>query len=325
MKKSFIQFIHKPKLVAVVAIVIAIAIGIFGYMQIHRAPTYTFVTAGPGTITNDGSTVRNLTLGFLAGGRISSVSVKTGDAVKQGQVLATLDAGNAQGALTQAKAAYEAAQANYQKVVNGATGSAIDVAKAAVNTAQVNLDQTTKQQALLVANAQSALLNSTVVAKSTNESSLTPPTISGVYSDTTQGVLTLSVIQGGATGGYVNITGLATGIANMNTTTAQPLGTTGLSILFPSVSPYIGSTWEIDIPNTTAPNYLANYNAYQSSLTTQAQVVASAQAVLDQAKAALTQVVTAARPEDVATAQAQVDARSDRASSVQFEAANDDE
>jgi HlyD family secretion protein len=309
MKNSFIQFIHQPHKVAVLAIIIALAVGIFGYMRIHRVPSYTFVTAGPGTISNGGgSTVRNLTLGFLAGGRIASVAVKTGDTVQAGEVLATLDAGNAQGALAQAKAAYESAQANYQKVVNGATGTAIDVAKAAVNTAQVNLDQVTKQQASLVANAQRSLLNSTVIAKATNSSSLTPPTISGTYTASAQGTITISITQGGITGAYFTMTGIATGTGDVNTTVAQPLGTTGLSILFPSVAQYAGSTWEIDIPNTNASNYLANYNAYQSALTTQTQAVASAQATLDQAQAALTQLVTAARPEDVATAQAQVDA-----------------
>ena len=308
MKNSFVRFIHQPKLVAIVAIVIAVIIGIFGYLHIHRAPSYTFVTAGPGTITSaNANNASDLMLGFLTGGRIASVSVKAGDSVREGEVLATVDAGTAAGAVTQAKAAYEAAQANYQKVVNGATGTAIDVAKAAVNTAQVNLDQTTKQQALIVANAQSALLNSTIVAKATNETTLTAPTISGTYSDDAQGVIMISILQGGTNGAYFNLSGIASGTGDVSATVAQPLGTTGLSILFPSVSPYVGSTWEIDIPNTNAPNYLANYNTYQSALTTQTQTIATAQAALDQANASLTQLAAAARPEDIAAAQAQED------------------
>ena len=309
MKQSFITFFHKPKQVAITSLVIAVIVGIAGYIYIHRAPSYQFATVGPGVISNENSStgsVRNLTLGFLAGGRIQSVSVKVGDTVKKGDVLATLDAGNAQGAVTQAKAVYESAQANYQKVINGATGAAIDVAKAAVNTAQVNLDQVTKQQATLVSNAKRNLLNSSIVAKPTTDISLVPPTISGAYTGDAEGTITLLIYSTGANGTFT-MTGLVNGTGNLSTTSPQPIGDTGLSIQFPSINQYSGTTWQITLPNTTAPNYLANYNAYQSALQTQTQAVASAQAVLDQANASLAQTVTTARPEDVAAAQAQVD------------------
>ena len=51
---------------------------------------------------------------------------------------------------------------------------------------------------------------------------------------------------------------------------------------------------------------MANYNAYQTALQTKTQAISNAQASLDQANASLTALVTAARPEDVATAEAQV-------------------
>ena len=309
MKQSFITFIHKPKQVITVSLVLALAIGIFGYVRIHQAPTYQFVTAGPGTIQgSDATTVRNLSLGFLTGGRIKTVAVKVGDSVTAGEVLSTIDAGNALGAVAQAKAAYETAQANQQKVINGATGATIDVAKAAVNTAQVNLDQATKQQTLLVANAKRTYLNSTITAKSTSPTTLTPPTITGTYTGDAEGSILLTVDQGGSTsGGYFSLSGLVTATGDISTTNAQPLSTTGLSIQFPTLSPYVGSIWEIDVPNTNAPNYLANNNAYQTALATHDQVVDGAQATLDAAKTALTATVTAARPEDIASAQAQVD------------------
>ena len=47
-------------------------------------------------------------------------------------------------------------------------------------------------------------------------------------------------------------------------------------------------------------------NAYQSALQTKNQLVSNAQAVLDQANSSLNALVSAARPEDVAVAQAQV-------------------
>jgi multidrug efflux pump subunit AcrA (membrane-fusion protein) len=172
MKQKIISFFQKPVQVTIASVVIALVIGVAGYMRIHTTPAYQFVKAAPGTILGS-NTSGNLTLGFLAGGRIKTVAVKTGDTVKAGDILATLDAGNASGALTQAKAAYATAQANYQKVISGATGSTIDVAKAAVNTAQVNFDQVTKQQQLAVANANRTLLNSTLAAQPTGTNSTT--------------------------------------------------------------------------------------------------------------------------------------------------------
>ena len=52
---------------------------------------------------------------------------------------------------------------------------------------------------------------------------------------------------------------------------------------------------------------MANYNAYQVAQGTKNQAIANAQATLDQANTSLTALVAAARPEDVATAQAQMD------------------
>ena len=83
----------------------------------------------------------------IAAASASVTGSSSGDAVKAGQVLAALDSENTLGALTEAKAAYQNAQANYDKIINGATGTAIDVGKAAVNTAQVNLDGITKSAA----------------------------------------------------------------------------------------------------------------------------------------------------------------------------------
>ena len=306
MKKFLTSFIHSPSKVIVTCLVIAIAVGTYGYMRINKKEGYTFVTATSGVISNTSSTgTRDISLGFLTGGRISSVEVATGDTVKKGQQLATLDAGNTLGSLTQAKAAYAQAQANYAKVVNGATGPTIDVARAQVNTAEVNLSEGTKQQAILVANAERNLLNSTPVAESTAENTTTTPTISGTYTGIKEGTITITTHPSGD-GGYFSLSGLTTlDTGKISSVDTQPLGDTGLSILFPATfTP--GSVWTVTLPNTKAPNYLANYNAYQQALQTQTQTLATLQAQVDQAQAALTALVTSARPEDVASAQAQV-------------------
>jgi multidrug efflux pump subunit AcrA (membrane-fusion protein) len=312
MKKSLTAFFNKPYAVAVVSVIIAAVVGIFGYSQIHKAPVYAYATANAGVINQVGAgasqSESDLTLGFVTGGRIGSVNVKEGDTVKKGEILASLDAQNIRGSLTQAQAAYAAAEANYQKIINGATGSAIDVAKAALNTAQVNLDQATATQATLVTNAHRTLLNSTFSAQPTTDSNtLTPPTISGTYTGDQEGTITITAHSSGNTG-YVTFTGLVSGTANMSSTTPQQVGTTGLSILFPTNQTYNSdSSWTVAVPNTLAANYLSNSNAYQQALQTQSQVLAQDQAAVDQAQATLTALVTTARPEDVAAAKAQVD------------------
>jgi multidrug efflux pump subunit AcrA (membrane-fusion protein) len=307
MNKHIKTLHHHPRRVIAISLVIALAIGAYGYSKINQKPAHPF-TENTTTNVPDTTTNQNLTLGFLSVGRIKTVSVKAGDVVKKGQILATLDAGNVVGALTEAKAAYAVAESNYQKVINGATSAAIDVAKAQVNTAQVNLSGITKQQNVLVGSAHLNLLNSTLIAKSQADSNTTlpAPIISGTYTKNIEGTIIISIIQDG-TGGYFNISGLVTGTGTTSTTTPQSILDTGMSIEFPTGSSYAGTTWQISIPNTNAPNYLANYNAYQSALENQNQAINSAQAMLDQANASLTALATAARPEDVRVAQAQVD------------------
>ena len=296
---------HHPKRVIIISLIIAGAIGFWGYLKINQKISSPEIAPDLSITNNNSSAMHNLSLGFLASGRIKSVSVKAGDRVKSGQVLATLDAGNTEGALAQAQAAYETAEANYQKIISGATGTAIDVAKAAVNTAQVNLDGLTKQQNLLVANAYTNLLNSTLVANIEGDSSLVSPFITGTYAKGVEGNITFTVSQAGDNG-YITFGGIESGTTSVSTTNQEPIGDTGLYIKFPSVSPYVGTTWKIEIPNKTAPNYLSNVNAYQSAQETESQTISNAQATLDQANASLTMLITAARPEDVSVAQAQV-------------------
>lgn len=297
---------HHPKRVIVISLIVALALGTFGYIQINKKPAGLTAEDQNANLGTEQSENNILSLGFLAGGRIKTVSVKAGDTVKAGQVLAALDSENTLGALAQTKAALEAAQANYKKIINGATGAAIDVAKAAVNTAQVNLDGVSKQQNILVSNAHANLLNSTLTANLLNsDNPMTPPSISGTYAKDAEGVITFSINQAGS-GGYATFSGLVNSTTAASTTTPEPIGDSGLYIEFNSIAPYIGTTWQINIPNKSAPNYLANYNAYQSALQNQNQMVGNAQATLDQANASLAALAAAARPEDVAVAQAAV-------------------
>ena len=311
MKQKLIHFFNQPKKVFWTTTLVAVVVGFVGALLINRAPTYEFVTAGPATINTTDSTnqVRDLTLSFLASGRVKTVAVKAGDKVAKGDVLATLDAGTVGGALTQARAAYASAQAAYTKIINGATGTTVDVAKASVATASTNLDSTKKQQDTIVANAYTTLLNSTPqpISSDTN-ASLATPTITGSYTLNKEGTVTITAHYYSNDNATFVVSGLTSGLGKINTTSPQPIADTGLFITFPStISSYPSFVWTIDLPNKKAPNYIANYNTYQLALQTRNQLVSAAQSSLDQANASLEALVATARPEDVAAAKAQVD------------------
>jgi HlyD family secretion protein len=298
---------HHPKRVIVISLIIALIVGIFGYVEINKKTPAPIINNNSSMTEGTSSSLpQDLTLGFLASGRIKSVSVKAGDKVSKGQILATLDAGNTEGALTQAEAAYEMAKANYEKIINGATGATIDVAKTAVNTAKVNLEETAEQNTL-VANAKNTLLNSTPMALVIGDNSgYDAPTVSGTYTCDQEGTYDLKTYYS-TSGISVSYTGLEQG-SFLLTDVPRPMGKCGLFLSFDKTkSLQAGIEYNVNIPNKNAPNYNANQNAYQLALTTKEQTINGAQAVLDQANASLTALVTAARPEDVATAQAQMD------------------
>ncbi|HEV7701993.1 MAG TPA: biotin/lipoyl-binding protein [Candidatus Paceibacterota bacterium] len=307
MKEHIISLPHHPKRVIILSLIIALVLGAFGYWYIAKSRSFSTEknTFTDSNISID-SSPRNLTLGFLASGRIKSVSVKAGDTVKKDQVLATLDAGNVLGALEQAQAAYKGAQANYEKVINGATGPTIDVAKVAANNAKINLEHVTGQQNTLVANAERKLYSDNLIAEpDSKEQGGENPVISGDYNSTLQGDYSLAFKN-------INFSELKYGGLEKGTTEfstlPKPLGTRGLLVAFPNGSSghSISDSWTIHIPNKSGTNYTTNLNAYDSAIQNKNQAIASAQAALDQANASLASIVTAARPEDVATAQAQV-------------------
>jgi multidrug resistance efflux pump len=300
--KNFLKtFIHQPKKVITVCLVLAVIIGTFGYINIHKIPADKFTE-------NSGiSDVKNVSLSFPTDGKVKSILVKTGDNVKKGQLLATIEADKKDGSFTQAEALYETANANYQKVINGATGASVDFAKSVVNTAQVNLNEVTKQQQTIVDNAHRTLLNSTLEVKSVgNYDAYDAPVVSGTYECGEEGTYDIKTYS--STGGMsVNYSGIESG-SLLLTDLPRAMGKCGLYLSFSKTKDiYSNIDFKIEIPNKSAGNYNVNNNAYQLALQNKEQVIASAKAALDQANASLNVVVTNARPEDVMAAKAQVE------------------
>lgn len=79
-------------------------------------------------------------LSFKNGGRIEKIYVKAGDEVKLGQELADLDKADFYIQLKEANAALDVAQANYDKLLAGASQEEIKVSETKVLSAEIDLD-----------------------------------------------------------------------------------------------------------------------------------------------------------------------------------------
>lgn len=248
----------------------------------------------------------DLDLSFFSSGIVRKVLVKVGDEVKAGQILMSLDQGNEYGSLTQARGAVAAAQARYQRILDGASNEEINLAQIALDNAKRDYDRQKSQQELLVKNAYRNLLNSTPEAlPSSGISDYTAPTISGNYSKDIEGKINISVYYTGSSGTF-SVSGVGSGTGTINATTPQPLGDTGLYIKFPSTTSTNTTEWSINIPNTKAVDYVTNNNLYSAALKTQESVLGTAQAVVDQRAAELSIKKSAARPADIELAKADI-------------------
>ena len=309
MKEKLKKILAKPKYAIGIALIIALALGTtISIIQIKtRTAMFAKNSVTPDTNINIAGS-QNLTLAFLVGGRVKNVNVKIGDEVKKGDVLASLDSENTQGAVNQARGAYSSAQSAYDKLVNGSSNSDIQIAKVALNNAKNNYDNVVAGQKVLVTAALSSMYNSGLAAiPNTNiNSTIISPIISGTYTGKDSGVYTITVSSVGS-GYYFTLSGLENGNNNASVI-ATPMGTHGLFIQFPSnFNIAQNNTWTVSIPNTQSPTYLTNYNAYQLALQNQNQATTIAQGAVDAAAANLDQKIAGARSEDLAMAKAQVE------------------
>jgi len=209
----------------------------------------------------------NLNLSFKTSGIISKINVKVGDKVKQGQVLASLDAKDAQAQLAVAYAGVSSAQV-------------------ALNNAKNNYNIVVKQQQTLVDNAYATMLSSNLSAINESSTNNVSITVSGTYTGKEEGQYILQPYLTG-NGYYVNVSGLETQTTLVSANLPIALGTRGLYITFSSSNLNLSGNWTIDIPNKQSSAYLANSNAYQAALQTQDQQVTTAKGAIDTALAAL--------------------------------------
>lgn len=264
--KNFIKLLEKPKIIIPIAMAAAIIIGLVSYRFVGQSPAVALSSNSNIASSTALSTDDSTNLAFYKAGRLGSVSVAVGAPVKQGDVLASLDAGDALGAVNQAKGALELAKAQYGSM-------------------DVQYANAKKQQDVLVINAHRTLLSNNLmaVAKDTatdvDESQI--PQISGTYTCDKEGSYEIEPYGSVNDSGYsFTFKGLETGAGNVTYYTPQPLGKCGLFIQFPAeyYSRYVN--WTVDIPNTRSSSYIANKNAYDLAVSTRDQVLKQFQANL---------------------------------------------
>lgn len=322
------KWFWKKKKWTIPTLILILLITSFTVYKIKGSPAQTLVTSkvvkqdlkytvlATGQVTSS----VDLSLSFKGSGIVKQINTAVGQKVVKDQVLAQLDARDVGASITSAKASLAQAQANYQKLLDGASSEeviasqrSVDAAQVALDNANNSLDATRKQQAVSVSNSYAALLNSAPQANaSPSNLSTSTVTVTGSYNSTEQGQYVIRVYQ---SGGGMRFT--ATGLENAEgevRTTPVPLGKRGLFIQFSTtLLTSTSDTWTINIPNTQATTYTANLNAYQAALETQASSITSATATVRNAESSLAQAQAnlavkkqQARPADLAASQAQI-------------------
>lgn len=265
MNTSFFQKVwNYAKSHKFISTIIVLAIVLGGYFIVHAAttktpaPTYVLGAVQTGTIvstvtgTGQISTSNMVTIKPQVSGQLLSSRVKAGQAVTTGQVLFTIQATDAARAVQTAQGSLASAQLALRAAQSSSTSNTSDTAKA-------------------VKNAYATLLSSNLQAQPTDltTSAIVAPTISGNYILGKEGTITITTYssQGGTS---FQIAGLVNGVGLINSTTPQPIGDSGLYILFPS-SAKGGMTWNISIPNKSSSSYLSNENAYETAVENQSQ------------------------------------------------------
>ena len=185
-----IQFIKKfaaghVRLIGGSAAILAIAIGIW-YVVAGAKPTLGSYTVSRGNVISSVnipgtvSSSNNVDLSFQESGRIAKMYVQEGQLVTQGQELASLDNSAQQTSLSQQEATLASAQANYKRLLDGATVQDVKTSQDAVNSAQQNLTNAYSGAINTLNNASTAMYNADTVAITLQKNYFTSQDSSGI-------------------------------------------------------------------------------------------------------------------------------------------------
>lgn len=116
-----------------------------------RLGTIDQIVSATGTVKSS----KDVDLGFENTGKIMSINVSIGDAVEVGEELASLDTGDLDSSLAEARVAVNVAKAQLENARSGSTDAEIAVQQVAVSNAQATLSETKSSAAQSIASAQS--------------------------------------------------------------------------------------------------------------------------------------------------------------------------
>jgi RND family efflux transporter MFP subunit len=300
--QKYLSFVKKHKIITGLLVVVLIG-GYFWYAKAHATKAkaqYLTAPAAKTTITvsingtGQVSSENKIDLKPGSSGALTSVNVKQGDMVSAGEVIAVVDEKNNNVALMQAQAGVASAQANYDKLTAGLSGTDLATAQLSVTTAQQALDKAkrdydntvlTQQQA--VDKAYSNLLNGGLSADASDNVTTATITLSGSYTGKNQGQYIISLYQAGD-GLHYQVTGLGNTTDLVQRGLLQQLGN-GLYITFSTTGIFSpNTTWTINVPNLKSSSYLADSFAYSQAQQSQTLALASAQDSINSAQNSLT-------------------------------------
>jgi multidrug efflux pump subunit AcrA (membrane-fusion protein) len=172
----------RKKTIIIIIILVLIISGYIAY-SFTRKPqvNYTTMKVERGevlqTVSATGAVeaATKLDLRFVNSGKIEKINVKVGDHIEKDMVLAKLDTTQLESQLNRANASLKAAQANYNKLIAGATAEDIKISETAVNNAQIALNAA--EQSLIdmqigatkdIANSEASVSNAEVALSNSN-------------------------------------------------------------------------------------------------------------------------------------------------------------
>lgn len=247
----------------VVLVVMALLVGGYFLFREKKVEVITYTTAAVSrgeivaSVTGDGQIAasQSVSLAPKASGTVTYVGVKEGQTVAAGAVVARIDATDAQKSVRDAQINLQSAELDLQR-------------------SRVSAGNTDESRIHAIQNAYRSLLNSNVEAYPSSDvnpsTQVEAPQISGNYILDKEGYIDVRVYP--SQGGYsFRVSGLVTGTELVSTTSAKPLGSSGLYIKFTSIEKQSEVPWRITLPNAKASNYLSNYNSYQNLLAEQQQ------------------------------------------------------
>ncbi len=138
--------IFSKKVIIIIVVIAVLGFVIYNFFVKDGEPEYILEKVSYGTVIKEVSETgavkisEEINLSFKNSGRIDNIYVKVGDKVELGQELAKLDTSQLYIELTEAQAALEVTQADYNKLLAGSSAEEIKVSETEVLNTQIALD-----------------------------------------------------------------------------------------------------------------------------------------------------------------------------------------